>query len=242
MSYQLNSFNKYEIENNSMLSKFRTILIISMISVSFLSVVFAQEIEKIFVFYTVVYKDDRVEFVDFNATKGIPDTFYEYPSDYNLKIISVKNEILFQTPLQISFIAYPQIEDQPGVVELNEVTLYLRLPYFPDADRIELYHNNILIFDFDVKEYICQRDGICSEYENYLNCPLDCPLNEKDGYCLAEQDGICDPDCHEKEDPDCGFQLIWIFIPLIIAIFLFYLYHKRSEEKRAEGILGKVRR
>lgn len=52
---------------------------------------------------------------------------------------------------------------------------------------------------------ICNFNHICEaeRYENYLNCPEDCPSGSADGYCDKIKDGICDPDCAKGFDIDC---------------------------------------
>jgi len=50
---------------------------------------------------------------------------------------------------------------------------------------------------------LCNSNGSCQETENYLSCPNDCPLEEKDVYCFPAVDEICDPDCLAEVDPDC---------------------------------------
>ncbi len=51
----------------------------------------------------------------------------------------------------------------------------------------------------------CNRDGTCEPErgEDYGNCPQDCILGEKDGYCDVLKEGVCDPDCRSGEDLDC---------------------------------------
>lgn len=157
------------------------VVIISMFVIITIGVVvFAQEVEKVFALYIIVYKNNTVEFKDFGISQGASSIFKDIPSDYTLKIISLEEKILFEKPLPISFIAYvhgfPEDIEVPdgGVIELNESVVYLKLPYFPDADRVELYYRDEIIFSLDIKKYICQPDGVCSGDENELNCPQDC--------------------------------------------------------------------
>ncbi len=89
------------------------------------------------------------------------------------------------------------------------------------------------------KTVYCNNNGACEESENYLSCASDCPLNEKDNYCLPLKDAICDPDCSKGIDPDCatkkekeeeGFDIysfiasnyLFLAIALIITVIVAY--------------------
>ncbi len=51
----------------------------------------------------------------------------------------------------------------------------------------------------------CDSNGYCDKpYENHVNCPVDCPPENRDGFCTKRADGICDPDCLPGQDPDCS--------------------------------------
>jgi putative hemolysin len=48
-------------------------------------------------------------------------------------------------------------------------------------------------------------DGRCSDPEDALTCPQDCPSGVQDFTCDGKSDGMCDPDCAGGTgDPDCG--------------------------------------
>jgi hypothetical protein len=143
---------------------------------------------KIFVLYATVYKNDTVELRDFKISEGKQDVFIQQESEYSLKIISINNRILFQAPLQISFYAFPQQEgiDQPSIIQTDEATLYLRLPYFLDASKIEIYHKNKLIFQHQIPGVTACGNGICDTElgETYASCPQDCPKKEQPNYWM----------------------------------------------------------
>lgn len=60
-------------------------------------------------------------------------------------------------------------------------------------------------------------DNACSDPENYLTCPEDCPSGSDDGYCDGIKDNKCDPDCEKNKDPDCKNT---IEIPIIVQIII----------------------
>jgi hypothetical protein len=90
------------------------------------------------------------------------------------------------------------------IINLTSVEQHLRLPFFPDADKLELYHFDVLIFQYKIE--LCNNNTICEPVkgENYLSCLKDCPSGSADDYCDKILDGSCDPDCVVRElDIDC---------------------------------------
>jgi len=76
-------------------------------------------------------------------------------------------------------------------------------------------------------------DGRCSDPEDALTCPQDCPTGVQDFTCDGKVDGLCDPDCiGGTGDPDCGgggeksgspaFPVI-----LLVAITIVILWRRR---------------
>lgn len=144
----------------------------------FLLITVSYASSRIFVLFATIYRNNTVILHDFSISEGTPYSFPGFQANYTIKIISVENDILFRAPIEISFIAYPEtLPEYPGVIELNETTIYLRLPYFPDADRIEMYYRNSLIFQHKIlRKPICGDDFCDLEFgENYENCSEDCP-------------------------------------------------------------------
>ena len=71
---------------------------------------------------------------------------------------------------------------------------------FPNGTRIEVGQAMQLSF----LEGRC-GDGRCSDPEDALTCPQDCPSGVQDFTCDGKSDGLCDPDCTGGSgDPDCG--------------------------------------
>lgn len=173
----------------------------------------AQEmLEKVFYFHLVVYRNDTATLTNFEVIEGIPTIFPTIPLELNYPVIifSIQNEILFEAQLPVSFKAYPMPpEGEPEIiVELNESEHYLRPPYFENADRIEIYHDDKLIFSHK----ICEINNVCESLkgENTINCPEDCitttteettttiELCNKNGKCelrLGENYKTCPQDC-----------------------------------------------
>src|SRR4030042_4882600 len=110
-----------------------------------LNYVKAQEVlEDVFYFHLIIYRNDTVTLDKFEVIEGIPSDFPDLSLklNYSILLLSTENNILFRTQLPINFIAHPMPpEGQPEVeVILNESEQYLRLSYFENSDRIEVYH------------------------------------------------------------------------------------------------------
>ncbi len=134
---------------------------------------------------------------------------------YTAKIVSFDGEILHETEFSFSISpeGTPLLEwfDDEGnqiiiptePVEIaDETSFRLVLPYFVNAERIEIYSpENMLLLTIPVARYaLCNEDFNCeAPRENYDNCPSDCPSGSQDGICDFVPDGICDPDCSDKE-------------------------------------------
>ncbi|MEM4598074.1 MAG: hypothetical protein QW400_00065 [Candidatus Diapherotrites archaeon] len=89
-----------------------------------------------------------------------------------------------------------------GVIYPNDTIKQIFLPYFEDAAKIRIVFDINKEIVFDIKERLCNRNGICDKEESTISCS-DCKPNEKDGVCVAHNDGVCDPDCLIGVDSDC---------------------------------------
>lgn len=78
----------------------------------------------------------------------------------------------------------------------------------------------------------CNGNGVCSNLENYQNCPQDCPSGSSDGFCDEVVDEICDPDCLYGDDPDCQIPLavIFIIVALVVVVIAFLFTYKRHSK------------
>lgn len=133
--------------------------------------------EKIYSLLLTIFKNDTVILENISVEMGVLSHFPTTKTGYYVKIISYTNETLFESNLGISFKIHYQIfpgEKIPNIEieELEKILVSLRLPYFENADRIEIYHDDKLIFTFK----ICNFNNICelSKGENIMNCMEDC--------------------------------------------------------------------
>jgi hypothetical protein len=78
------------------------------------------------------------------------------------------------------------VDIQTGAVEVNDSSasniivnqqLFVRVPYFPTAKKILVYHQNKVILLIDLEKDFCNRNGKCDLGENGYNCQQDCMGN-----------------------------------------------------------------
>ena len=109
---------------------------------------------KIYELHLIIYKNDTVDLKALNVTEGMTSAFPSAGNDnYEFRIMSRDNKMLFNRSFQLEFEAYlfrgPN-STSPGVVPLEQYEDYWRLPYFDDAEKIQLYHEQKKIFEYTV--------------------------------------------------------------------------------------------
>jgi hypothetical protein len=83
--------------------------------------------------------------------------------------------------------------------------------------KLEIFHGDRLIYTKDLD--FCNGNGVCDTTETYQTCKKDCPLDKKDGVCMAAADKTCDPDCSAGVDPDCtGILPGWILQIMVVLV------------------------
>jgi len=135
--------------------------------------------EWVFVYEIAVHKNDTVDLKDFELIEGKVNTYPSNPGEYTLKIISSENKEVFTTAIPIQFSLHVDEIGEDGKmhqenVELDYVTRFMRLPYSISAEKIELYHGDMLINSLRIGEKLCISDGTCIDYCKSRNDP-DCP-------------------------------------------------------------------
>jgi len=185
--------------------------------------------------------------------------------DYRLEIISFAGEILYEQTfgfaLEILFEPPREWFDDKGRQiyfpsenetrqQLEESSLDIILPYFPDAKSINIYNNDYaLLMRIDVTRFsITCGNNICEPSESYFDCRQDCSSGREDNYCDGVADNICDPDCSIERDVDCELiesdekgskpNILALIIALIVlvAIIVFgYFEFRKMKDKKSLG-------
>lgn len=170
--------------------------------------------EKIYILIVSVNKDDTTKIQNFSVENGAQSHFPTTNIGYRVEIISDKNEILFSANLGISFTIFvmtpPGNETPEPFPEINETLANLRLPYFENAKQILIYHDDKVIFSYD----ICQLDYTCerSKGENSINCPQDCPITTTTTIPVSK--------------PSSSIYIYLIIIVIIIAVIAVFFLRK----------------
>lgn len=133
------------------------------------SVVGFGELDDVFILHITLHKNDFVELHSFELTEGKVNVHPSKDGDYTLDIVSFEGDILFSEKVPINFFTYREWIDEEGnmhgeLIELEKQDRYWRLPYFSNAGRIGLYHNETLIFALDIAEKVCIEDENCPDY------------------------------------------------------------------------------
>ena len=151
-----------------------------------------------------VCKSDDVTLVDLYVDKGVSTVFLGEGTGYSLAVFDASREMVYLAPLDVDFVV--EIEDDTGgfSYETNSTHVFLRMPYYDNAERMVLYHGDDVIYELDLGKELCNPDDICDARENHLSCPLDCGAGEGVSYCDTSADGVCDGDCFPEWDPDCS--------------------------------------
>lgn len=153
----------------------------------------------------------KVDLVEIKAIYGYVSV-EEFPGNATLFLISQDGQELYKGRFGFigpMFVVSPPRADVnygadagTGVIYANDTIKQIFLPYFENASKVKIVFDTKKELIFEIKERLCNRNGICDKEESTISCS-DCKPNEKDGYCVAHNDGICDPDCLIGVDSDC---------------------------------------
>lgn len=156
--------------------------------------------------------------------------------EYFVNLISFNKKLLFSSKFDIIDFTLPFYPENTsnfsGIIIEDEVNYTLSMPYYPGAEKIEVYNKSGKVLDIDVS-HLADTCGnnLCEVYENYDSCQEDCDL-KSDGSCSTEKDGVCDSDCDKGLDVDCfNSNLIYFLILIVIAIIIASLVVLRLRKK-----------
>ncbi len=98
------------------------------------------------------------------------------------------------------------------------------LEYSEDIEDLVVKKDNEELLRFDLKQVLCNHDGVCDDSENFFSCPDDCISGSDDGVCDGIKDGIIDPDCRRQKklelDPDYSKPKWWKWPAIAVGLVL----------------------
>tara|TARA_Y100000310_G_scaffold237425_1_gene240714 strand:+ start:4302 stop:5954 length:1653 start_codon:yes stop_codon:yes gene_type:complete len=177
------------------------------------------------------YKDGGLS-IDSVAIKPIKSGRISKESEYSAVLLGVDGNKLFETGLDLPFINLPLPNISDGPLEAEEFTYSAILPEFVESGSLEIRKDGESVAAVELTSFLERcGDNICQEFENALNCDLDCEIAE-DNFC---QVAACDPDCPSQAlcDQNQG-ALFWAAISLIalsgVAMFFVLVNAARKKE------------
>lgn len=148
---------------------------------------------QVYVFDLDIYENDTVILKKFDVRLGgqsyFPDVGEE---EYEFRILSRSSTMLFSQPFRLNFVTYPFIgpnSTEPGIVPIYKISYTWELPYFEDAALVQLFHEDKIIFEYELPG---------EEIEE----PQDAPTTEADA-----EGGVC-----------CGTAIFAIILPFVFII------------------------
>jgi len=101
-----------------------------------------------------IYKNDTVVLNNFKIASGSVSSFPQVgEEEHTFRIISNEGHQLYSEDFKLNFVTYPFMGPNatgPDVVDINLVRYSWKLPYFEDAWKIQLYHGNKKIFEYEL--------------------------------------------------------------------------------------------
>ncbi|MCG2718054.1 MAG: PKD domain-containing protein [Nanoarchaeota archaeon] len=184
--------------------KIKAFLILNMIMLFLISnIVFAEQIIDV---NLVIHEDGSLDEKWVFLTEG---ESIEYPQTvsqsgtYSLKVLDGDSLITWYQNFDVYFGYSGPVTFGRDYLHLDSANenINFRIPYSLSMYELRLYHGDNIIFSRILN--FCNNNGVCDSSENFESCPSDCPLDQNDVICIADEDGFCDPDCGEGIDPDC---------------------------------------
>lgn len=158
----------------------RTIFVISVLillaSSAFVGISQAQEsiiLQTVYAFKVQVSKNDTTQLLDIGAINGTISHFSSTDTGYTVKLFSDSGQTLFTGYTFISFVLITE-PPLPTPLQVSSTVVQIRVPYYPNAKSIALFHLDKKILDIDLSKQVCNNNGVCGLGENVANCSHDC--------------------------------------------------------------------
>jgi len=185
-----------------------TLVIIALTFFYVLPQVFATEF---FSIIADVYRNDTVKLKSFEIRNLEGVVFERGEGDYSFVLFS-NDKKLYENKMIIEFEAIGgEVDEQgnmrPVYVTVDPQEVYVRLPHYENATKVEIYHLDNRIFTYE----ICNNNNQCEPPigENTINCPQDCPITTTTTVPTGKPSG--------------SFLIYLIIIGITIAAIVFFL-------------------
>jgi hypothetical protein len=156
-----------------------------------------------------VYADDRILIKNVTAVYDDPSHFPSAETGYKVRLRSFDGVSLFEENLRISFM------QTDSDIKKDKYSLILRIPSFPTAKEISVYHNEKAILEVNLTE-LCNKNKVCDPGENAHICPEDCTLKTSEDYVNNKK---------------TGNNIMIVVATLILAVTFMFSYKKYNEHK-----------
>ncbi len=124
-------------------------------------------------------RSDQLVVKEVRIVEGEP-TIGEEEGAHSVKLLGPGGKVLYTLPFNITWIQDGMEQDPvTGEIKDRHVERYIseqtfNLPYYTEADRVEVYHGDKKIFSRDVRPLTCRKNNRCEGDEDIVNCPEDC--------------------------------------------------------------------
>ena len=147
---------------------------------------------------------DGVKDVKMIRTYGRASPDLPAKGSYRVRTLAEGGNVSWQRDFDVYFDYYGSrvLGADYANVSYDAKSVSFRIPSNATDRTVELYHGDKLIYTAPLD--FCNGNGVCDTTETYQTCKKDCPLDRKDGVCMAVQDKTCDPDCLAGVDTDCA--------------------------------------
>lgn len=132
----------------------RFAMILLLVFISSMLLVNAQQIYRL---QPNISKNDQVTLNSIKTDYGEEDIVSSSMGEpYKILILSMKGETLYFNDFKINFITHIDTEQGAIYQNISYRTFYWNLPYFENAKQIQLYHENKLIWSYNI-EYLSKQ-------------------------------------------------------------------------------------